>query len=141
VAASLALSHSAVILVGGARKAGDLCDYRLWMTDVIWPEDFPMGSDAAVILTQRITSAIERAVRQDPSQYLWLHRRWKYSPADAAQLSAAAHPTGSAAAIRGNTVRSERTPAKRRRALVGTHSLTSANGTHASDTAAAPRTA
>ncbi|RME37690.1 MAG: hypothetical protein D6788_08910, partial [Planctomycetota bacterium] len=26
------------------------------------------------------TSAVERFVRRDPAQYLWIHRRWKTTP-------------------------------------------------------------
>jgi KDO2-lipid IV(A) lauroyltransferase len=31
-------------------------------------------------ITQRFTSALERAVRRHPEQYFWLHRRWKHQP-------------------------------------------------------------
>ena len=31
-------------------------------------------------LTPRYTAALERLIRRDPTQYLWLHRRWKHRP-------------------------------------------------------------
>ena len=78
--ASLAHKNGAVIVVGGARNAGGVLQYQLWLPDVIWPEEYDGHPDAVTVLTQRITWAIERAVRQDPRQYLWLHRRWKHQP-------------------------------------------------------------
>jgi KDO2-lipid IV(A) lauroyltransferase len=31
--------------------------------------------------TQAVQSALERAVREYPEQWLWIHRRWKTRPA------------------------------------------------------------
>ena len=39
-------------------------------------------------ITQRITTAVERLVRCDPAQYLWLHRRWKHQPHSKAKKAA-----------------------------------------------------
>jgi KDO2-lipid IV(A) lauroyltransferase len=36
--------------------------------------------------TQRVQSAVERAVREYPDQWLWIHRRWKARPAGAPPL-------------------------------------------------------
>jgi KDO2-lipid IV(A) lauroyltransferase len=41
-----------------------------------------------VALTTRFAAHLERAVRQDPGQYFWFHRRWKSAPP--AELPAAA---------------------------------------------------
>jgi Kdo2-lipid IVA lauroyltransferase/acyltransferase len=30
--------------------------------------------------TQRVQAAIERAIREYPDQWLWIHRRWKARP-------------------------------------------------------------
>ncbi|GAB6196910.1 LpxL/LpxP family Kdo(2)-lipid IV(A) lauroyl/palmitoleoyl acyltransferase [Lysobacter xanthus] len=45
-------------------------------------EDFP-SADAAVD-SARVNAAIEAMVREAPSQYLWIHRRFKRRPGDAA---------------------------------------------------------
>jgi Kdo2-lipid IVA lauroyltransferase/acyltransferase len=53
-------------------------------TVVIHPALIPAatnGSDAAVVeLTARCTQVIERAIRQDPEQWLWSHDRWRTRP-------------------------------------------------------------
>ncbi|MCX5736272.1 MAG: lysophospholipid acyltransferase family protein [candidate division NC10 bacterium] len=36
--------------------------------------------------TQRVQSAVERAVREFPDQWLWIHRRWKARPPGAPPL-------------------------------------------------------
>jgi KDO2-lipid IV(A) lauroyltransferase len=32
------------------------------------------------ILTARFTARLEAAIREEPGQYLWHHRRWKTRP-------------------------------------------------------------
>jgi KDO2-lipid IV(A) lauroyltransferase len=68
------------IFVGGAYRVGPGFKYRLVVTDVIDPADFPRGLDGAVAITERYTAGIEKAVRLAPEQYLWVHRRWKTRP-------------------------------------------------------------
>ncbi|HYV49380.1 MAG TPA: lipid A biosynthesis acyltransferase, partial [Myxococcaceae bacterium] len=36
--------------------------------------------EATVALTARLTESIERAIRQSPEQWVWMHRRWKTQP-------------------------------------------------------------
>ena len=50
------------------------------MQDIIWPADWKSQEDPLRYITQRYTRAIEDMVRADPSQYLWVHRRWKTRP-------------------------------------------------------------
>jgi KDO2-lipid IV(A) lauroyltransferase len=47
---------------------------------VIEPDEFSGSPDDVRLLTQRFTTALESAIRRDPDQYLWLHRRWKHQP-------------------------------------------------------------
>ena len=48
--------------------------------DLIEPDEWTGTADDARLLTQRYTTALERIIRRDPEQYLWLHRRWKHQP-------------------------------------------------------------
>ena len=50
------------------------------LRQVIQPGEFTGSAEDARLLTQRYTRALEELIRQDPTQYLWLHRRWKHQP-------------------------------------------------------------
>ncbi len=48
------------------------------------PEETPAEDDlatAAAVLTARCTARIEEAVRANPAQWVWMHRRWRRRPA------------------------------------------------------------
>jgi KDO2-lipid IV(A) lauroyltransferase len=78
--ALLALEHQAPVVVGVARRVGSGFHYEIRCGQVIDPGEFTGSADDARLLTQRYTSALEELIRIDPTQYLWLHRRWKHQP-------------------------------------------------------------
>jgi KDO2-lipid IV(A) lauroyltransferase len=78
--ALLAIEHRAPVVVGVARRIGPGFRYEIRCEDIIDPGDLTGTADDVRLLTQRFTSALERLIRQDPTQYLWLHRRWKHQP-------------------------------------------------------------
>ena len=78
--ALLAIEHQAPVVVGVARRIGPGFRYEIRCEDIIDPADLAGSPDDVRALTQRFTSALERLIRQDPTQYLWLHRRWKHQP-------------------------------------------------------------
>ncbi len=78
--ALLAIEHQAPVVVGVARRVGPGFRYEIRCDEVIEPAEFTGTADDVRLLTQRYTSALERLIRQDPTQYLWLHRRWKHQP-------------------------------------------------------------
>jgi KDO2-lipid IV(A) lauroyltransferase len=78
--ALLAIEHKAPVVVGVARRIGPGFRYEIRCEDIIDPADLTGTADDVRLLTQRFTSALERLIRQDPTQYLWLHRRWKHQP-------------------------------------------------------------
>jgi KDO2-lipid IV(A) lauroyltransferase len=78
--ALLAIEHQALVMVGVARRIGPGFRYEIRCDEVIDPASLSGTADDVQLLTQRFTSALERLIRQDPTQYLWLHRRWKHQP-------------------------------------------------------------
>jgi KDO2-lipid IV(A) lauroyltransferase len=78
--ALLALQQGAWVIVSGAYRTGDILQYRLKVQDAIAPEEFAEHPQAVKALTQRITTSLENLIREDLTQYLWLHRRWKHQP-------------------------------------------------------------
>ena len=49
---------------------------------IIFPEEWADQKDPVTWVTAEYTKAIEAFVREDPSQYWWVHRRWKSKPGD-----------------------------------------------------------
>jgi Kdo2-lipid IVA lauroyltransferase/acyltransferase len=90
--ALLAIEHQAPVAVGVARRIGPGFRYEIRCEDVIDPAELSGTADDVRILTQRFTSALERLIRQDPTQYLWLHRRWKHQPKRMKAISQTSDP-------------------------------------------------
>ncbi|MBI2805989.1 MAG: lysophospholipid acyltransferase family protein [Planctomycetes bacterium] len=80
VIAYLARRTRALVLVGGAQSLGKPLKYTVRTTDIIDPDDYAKHPDPVFAITQRMTHAVEKLIRFDPRQYLWLHQRWKYRP-------------------------------------------------------------
>ena len=78
--ALLSLNYQAPIFVFGAARVGEPMRYRVYLEDLILPEDYASHPDAPRAITERYTRALERLVRRHPEQYFWLHRRWKHQP-------------------------------------------------------------
>ena len=78
--ALLAMRYRLPIVVGIALRRGEAFDYALHTVDVIRPEDWDAQDDPVFYVTARYNHAMERAIMLDPSQYLWIHRRWRSRP-------------------------------------------------------------
>jgi len=76
----LAMATGAPIVVGYARRRGNVARYDVGVQRIIHPHEWEQQEDPLRWITQEYTSAIEAFVREDPEQYLWIHRRWKSRP-------------------------------------------------------------
>ena len=78
--ALLAIEHKVPIMVIVCARIAEPIRYRLYVEEVIDPDDFATSPNAIRAITQRFTDALERLIRKHPEQYFWLHRRWKHQP-------------------------------------------------------------
>jgi KDO2-lipid IV(A) lauroyltransferase len=78
--AILSLEYSAPIVVCGVARGKEPLHYDFYLADMIRPEEYADKPDAARLITERYTQALEKIIRVDPTQYFWLHRRWKNQP-------------------------------------------------------------
>ncbi len=78
--ALLAMQYNMPIAVGCSRRRGDDFFFEIGINRVIMPEEWADKDDPLKWITQEYTSYIEKFIREDPSQYWWLHRRWKTRP-------------------------------------------------------------
>ncbi len=75
--AALALKTGAPLIFGAMfRKEDETYEFR--MTEIS-KENLPADDNEAITeMTQRHTTLLEDAIRQQPEAWLWLHNRWKY---------------------------------------------------------------
>lgn len=59
-------------------KGGDR--FCVTLADLVWPRPDADPREEVYRITQRLTSDLERLIRRHPSQWLWLHRRWRTYP-------------------------------------------------------------
>lgn len=76
----LAMQYDVPVVIGYARRTSKPFFFKIGAQDIIYPEDWANQDDPLRYITQRYTAAIEQMVRDDPAQYLWVHRRWKTRP-------------------------------------------------------------
>ena len=76
----LAITNNIPIGVGYSRRVGNRFYFEIGVNRIIFPEEWADKDDPLRWVTAEYTRAIEEFVRQDPSQYWWLHRRWKHRP-------------------------------------------------------------
>ena len=76
----LALTKNMPIVVGYSRRIDNRFYFEIGINRIIFPEEWADKDDPLKWVTAEYTGAIEEFVRQDPSQYWWLHRRWKRRP-------------------------------------------------------------
>lgn len=78
--ALLAIRSGAPVFTAASTRRPD-GRYRVRLRRVVMPEvDDPARREWE--LTARLAAELEAAVREDPTQYLWHHRRWKTPPPD-----------------------------------------------------------
>jgi KDO2-lipid IV(A) lauroyltransferase len=76
----LAMEYNVPVVVGYSRRLDERFRFAVGVQDIIYPEDWKSQDDPLRYITQRYTKGIENFVRDDPGQYLWVHRRWKTRP-------------------------------------------------------------
>jgi KDO2-lipid IV(A) lauroyltransferase len=76
----LAITCNLPIAVGYSRRIGNRFFFELGVNRIIFPGEWADKDDPLEWVTAEYTRAIEEFVRQDPTQYWWLHRRWKHRP-------------------------------------------------------------
>jgi KDO2-lipid IV(A) lauroyltransferase len=76
----LAITYNLPIAVGYSRRVDNLFFFEIGINRIIFPEEWLDKDDPLLWVTAEYTKAIEQFVRQDPTQYWWLHRRWKHRP-------------------------------------------------------------
>jgi len=76
----LAMTYNVPIAVAYSRRVDNRFYFEIGINRIIFPEEWAKKDKPLEWLTAEYTKAIEEFVRQDPSQYWWLHRRWKHRP-------------------------------------------------------------
>ncbi len=77
----LAIQKNVPVVVGVAsRKQKDRFAYEIRVPRVIRPEEWIEQADPLQYVTDAFAAALESAIRLNPEQYLWMHRRWKTRP-------------------------------------------------------------
>ena len=83
----LAITYNIPIAVGFSRRVDNRFYFEIGVNRIIFPEEWAEKDDPLKWVTAEYTRAIEEFVREEPSQYWWLHRRWKHQPKEKRQKS------------------------------------------------------
>ena len=81
----IAIDCNIPIGVGYSRRVDNRFFFEMGVKRIILPEELADKDDPLEWITAEYTKAIEEFVREDPSQYWWLHRRWRHRPKEEMQ--------------------------------------------------------
>jgi KDO2-lipid IV(A) lauroyltransferase len=81
----LAITNNIPIAVAYSRRFDNRFYFEIGVNRIIFPEEWAEKNNPLEWVTAEYTKAIEKFVREDPSQYWWLHRRWKHQPKEEVQ--------------------------------------------------------
>ncbi|HPD45652.1 MAG TPA: hypothetical protein P5279_02205 [Anaerohalosphaeraceae bacterium] len=76
----VAIQYNIPIVVGYSRRRVNDFFFEVGVQRMIMPEEWADKEDPLYWITQEYTRCIEEFIREDPTQYWWLHRRWKHRP-------------------------------------------------------------
>jgi Kdo2-lipid IVA lauroyltransferase/acyltransferase len=76
----LAIANNLPIVVGYSRRVDNRFYFEIAATRIIFPEEWTDKDDPLKWVTAEYTGEMEKFIRDDPTQYWWLHRRWKHRP-------------------------------------------------------------
>jgi len=76
----LAVTYNLPIVAGYCRRIDNRFFFEFKPTRLIFPQEWADKENPVEWITAEYTKAIEGFVREDPTQYWWLHRRWKTQP-------------------------------------------------------------
>jgi KDO2-lipid IV(A) lauroyltransferase len=76
----MAMKYNMPIGIARAARVDDRFFFDIEVTRLIMPDEWEDRDDPLRWITAEYTKAIEDFIREDPSQYWWLHRRWKHQP-------------------------------------------------------------
>jgi len=85
--ALIAITQNIPIAVGYSRRIDSSFCFEISVNRIIMPEEWAGKDHPLQWVTAEYTRAIEQFIREDPSQYWWLHRRWKHRPKGQLQQS------------------------------------------------------
>ncbi len=83
----LAITYNLPIIVGCTRRVGNRFYFNYILSRIIFPQEWADKDDPLTWVSAEYTKAIEDFVREDPTQYWWLHRRWKTRPKEERQAA------------------------------------------------------
>jgi KDO2-lipid IV(A) lauroyltransferase len=76
----LAMMENVPLAIGCSRRVGNRFFFNIELERLIMPHEWADKADPLQWISQEYTSAIEGFIRKDPTQYWWMHRRWKSRP-------------------------------------------------------------
>jgi Kdo2-lipid IVA lauroyltransferase/acyltransferase len=76
----LAMAYNLPIVVGYSRRIENKFFFEIGVNRIIMPDEWADKEQPLEWITAEYSRAIEQFIRDEPSQYWWLHRRWKHRP-------------------------------------------------------------